>query len=74
MSEPNDPGPGEPVDAEQYDPEHASSERAAETPAQADAEQMESALRERGPLAPDDPYAVQRRVQETELGPGTSLT
>lgn len=63
-----------PVDAEQYDPEHASSERAAETPPQPDAEQMEQALRERGPLGPADPYARQRLQQPTEDGPGTSLT
>jgi hypothetical protein len=64
----------EPVDAEQVDPEHASSERAGETPPHDDAEQLESALREGGPLGPADDAAEQRRQQPTEEGPGTSLT
>jgi hypothetical protein len=49
-----------PVDPEQVDPEHASSERAGETPPQPDAERMEAALREGGPL-PDEPVAGERR-------------
>lgn len=61
------------VDPELAAPESAMSERAAETPAQPDAEQMESALREGGALGPADDYAAQRRQQPTEPGPGTSL-
>ena len=69
------PSTDEPIDAEQVDPERASSERAAETPPQPDAEQMESALRERGrALAPADRYAELRRMEPTEEGAGTSLT
>jgi hypothetical protein len=64
---------GETLDAEDVDPEHARSELAGETPPHPDAEKMESALREGGPLA-GDPYAEARRVQPTEPGPGTSLT
>lgn len=63
-----------PVDAQAYDPEHARSELAGETPPQADAEAMESALRERGRPLAGDPYARARRVAPTEEGPGTSLT
>lgn len=48
------------ADAERLDPEHASSERAAETPPHPDAERMEAALREGGPL-PDEPVAGRRR-------------
>ena len=68
------PTHAEPVNAEQVDPEHASAERAAETPPQADAEEMEAALREHGALGPSDPYAARRRLAPTEDGPGTSLT
>lgn len=64
-----------PIDAEQVDPQHASSELAAETPPTPDAEELESALREGvGSLGPADEFAEQRRVQPTEPGPGTSLT
>ena len=64
-----------PVDAEAVDPEHARSELAAETPPHPDAEEMESALRERGPLVADDERARQAQwAQPTEPGPGTSLT
>ncbi|NHC13770.1 hypothetical protein [Motilibacter deserti] len=52
----------------------ADSDAAAKPPAQPDAEQMESALREGGPLVRDDPAREQaRRAQPTEDGPGTSL-
>ena len=64
----------QPVDAEQVDPEHASSERAGETPPHPDAEEMESALREGGPLLDDSEVEEARRQQATEPGPGTSLT
>ncbi len=64
---------GDALDPQDVDPEHARSELAGETPPHADAEKMESALREGGPLA-GDPYAEARRVQPTEPGPGTSLT
>ena len=63
----------QPVDAQQVDPDHARSELAGETPPHPDAEQMESALREGGPLASED-LTEQRRRQPTEPGPGTSLT
>lgn len=64
------------VDAERYDPEHARSEEAAETPPQDDAERMESALREGGPIpvGSDERAARSQREQSTEPGPGTSLT
>jgi len=62
-----------PINPEDRDPEHASAERAGETPPQEDAEQLESALREGGPLAPADRFADQRRERSTEPGPGTSL-
>jgi len=64
----------QPVDAEQVNPEQASSERAAETPPHSDAEEMESALREGGPFLAGDPHEQARREQPTEAGPGTSLT
>lgn len=74
--QPNDqPLDTQPVDAERVDPEHARSERAAESPPQDDAEEMEWALREGGPLIPDDPEDEEsRREAPTEPGPGTSLT
>ena len=63
------------VDPQQYHPEHARSERAAETPPHEDAEEMEAAMRERGaPLASAEPSEDERRQQPTEPGPGTSLT
>jgi hypothetical protein len=61
-------------DPQDYNPRHARSEEAGETPAQPDAENMEGALREGGPLGEADPYAAQRRSAPTEDGPGTSLT
>lgn len=58
---------------EQLDP-RADSLQAGETPAQDDAEQLESALREGGPLVHDDPVEAQAaKVAPTEDGPGTSL-
>lgn len=67
--------PVPPEQAEATDPEHASADRAAEPPAQPDAEQMEAAMREKGFLVTDDPAALQaRRELPTEDGPGTSLT
>jgi hypothetical protein len=65
--------PVTPEEAERLDPERASAERAGETPPHADAEQMESALREGGPLAPADRYERQRREAASDPG-GTSLT
>ena len=62
-----------PIDAEQVDPEHASSERAAETPPQEDAERMESALREGGPLGSREADSAEP-PPFAEDGPGTSLT
>lgn len=63
------------VDAERVDPEHASADLAGDTPPHADAEEMESALREGGPLVEEDEGAVTtRREASTEDGPGTSLT
>lgn len=68
-STPHDGAPS--GDPELVDPAHASAERAGETPRQEDAEQMEAALREGGPLreagddAPPPP--------PVEDGPGTSL-
>jgi hypothetical protein len=59
--------------ADETDP-RADSLRAAETPAQPDAEQMESALREHGPLVTDEDHQRAVREQPTEDGPGTSLT
>ncbi|RZS90249.1 hypothetical protein EV189_2033 [Motilibacter rhizosphaerae] len=59
---------------DQTDP-RADSLRAGETPPQDDAEQLESALREGGPLVHDDPAREQAlKEQPTEDGPGTSLT
>ncbi|NHC46226.1 hypothetical protein [Motilibacter aurantiacus] len=53
----------------------ADSDLAAKPPAMPDAERLESALREGGPLVHDDPEREQaRRAQPTEDGPGTSLT
>lgn len=51
----------------------ADSLRAAETPPQPDAEKMEAALRERGPLVSDRERQQALREQPTEDGPGTSL-
>ena len=65
---------GETLDPQDVDPEHARSELAGETPPHSDAEEMEAALRERGPLGGKDPYEQARREQPTEAGPGTSLT
>jgi len=62
------------VDAESVDPEHASAERAGETPPHPDAEKMEAALRKGGPLITDAEIEEARRIQATEPGPGTSLT
>lgn len=65
----------EPIDAEQVDPEHAKSELAGETPPHPDAEEMESALRQGGPLWKEsEAEQAARRKQPTEPGPGTSLT
>ena len=56
------------------DPAARGSEKAAKPPPQEDAEQLEAALREGGGfLRPADEYAVERRRQPTEDGPGTSL-
>lgn len=64
-----------PDDAQRLDPQHARSEQAAETPAQPDAEAMESALREGGFLGSESAEDERRRrEQSTEDGPGTSLT
>ena len=52
----------------------ADSLRAAETPPHPDAEAMESALREGGPLVTDEEHEQAVRAQPTEDGPGTSLT
>lgn len=60
-----------PIDAERVDPEHAKSELAPETPPQSDAEEMESALREGGPLKTDEPGSDEPPAVED--GPGTSL-
>ncbi len=71
MSESHGPGSA-PIDAEKVDPEHASSERAAETPPHADSERMEAALREGGPLR-SLPKPNPEDVPDIEDGPGTSL-
>jgi hypothetical protein len=56
------------------DPAARGSEHAADPPPMADAEALESALRDGvGFLGPADPYAEQRRNAPTEDGPGTSL-
>jgi hypothetical protein len=70
MSEPG----GRPEDAADYNPRHARSEEAGETPPHADAERMEAAMREHGPLVTDADTEARRRLQPTEDGPGTSLT
>ncbi len=73
MTQPGD-APVPPEEVEASDPQHASSERAAETPAHADAERMEAALR-RGPgFLAKDPTDRARAEAPTEDGPGTSLT
>lgn len=65
--------PDEEPRTEDLDP-RADSLQAGETPPQADAEQLESALREGGPLVHDDPAEQQAaKVAPTEDGPGTSL-
>ncbi len=69
MTETPHDAPG-PIDAEQVDPEHASSERAAETPPHEDAERMEAALRLGGPLVKDEPSSDPPFAED---GPGTSL-
>ena len=61
-----------PEEAEQRDPEHASSERAGETPPQPDAERLESALREGGPVM-GDPHEDDAKQAPLDPG-GTSLT
>jgi hypothetical protein len=56
------------------DPASRGSDQAAEPPPQADAEQLESALREgAGFLRIADEQSVARSREETEDGPGTSL-
>jgi hypothetical protein len=58
----------------QVDPAARGSEEAAEPPPEADAERLESALREgAGFLRIADPLSVERSREETEEGPGTSL-
>ena len=52
----------------------ADSLQAGETPPQENAEQMEAAMRQGGPLVHDDPAeAAAVRYAPTEDGPGTSL-
>ena len=65
------PDPLSPEDAERRDPEHASAERAGETPPQPDAERLESALREAGPLM-GDPHQDDAKLAPLDPG-GTSL-
>jgi hypothetical protein len=56
------------------DPASRGSQEAAEPPPEADAEQLESALREgAGFLRIADEHSVARAREETEDGPGTSL-
>ena len=56
------------------DPAARGSERAGDPPPMADAEALESALRDcAGFLGPADEFAEERRRAETEDGPGTSL-
>lgn len=65
--------PDDPIPPGQ-DPAARGSERAGDPPPMADAEALESALRDGvGFLGPADPAAEQRRTAETEEGPGTSL-
>ena len=52
----------------------ASSELAAEPPPLFDADELEWALREAGPMRPADVYAAERQRKAAENGPGTSLT
>jgi hypothetical protein len=62
-----------PLEAQRLDPERATSERAGETPPHQDAERLESALREGGPLA-DGEDARRAAAREAPLDPGgTSL-
>ena len=59
-----------PLEAQQIDPERATSELAGETPPHGDAERLEAALREGGPL----PDAGSEPDREAPLDPGgTSL-
>lgn len=63
-----------PLEAQERWPERATSELAAKPEPYPDAEKLESALREGGPLADKDAvYAAQRRQDDTAPG-GTSLT
>ena len=56
------------------DPAARGSEHAADPPPMADAEALESALRDgAGFLGPADEFAEERRTAPTEDGPGTSL-
>ena len=64
--------PEVPAAAVGRDPQY-SSEHAADPPPQVDAERMEAALRERGPL-PTGERRPAGRVPDIEDGPGTSLT
>jgi hypothetical protein len=62
-----------PLEAQQLNPERATSELAGETPPHEDAERLESALREGGPL-PDGEGARRAAAREAPLDPGgTSL-
>jgi hypothetical protein len=66
-------GPDRPANG-RTDPAARGSETAAETPPHADAEALESALREgAGFLRIADEHSVARAKQPTEDGPGTSL-
>jgi hypothetical protein len=63
-----------PLEAQERWPERATSELAAEPEPYPDAERLEGALREAGPLADKDAvYEARRRAAETAPG-GTSLT
>ena len=61
-----------PLEAQQLNPEQATSERAAETPPHADAERLESALREGGPLPDAGADEPERDAPVADPG-GTSL-
>ncbi|HVD26907.1 MAG TPA: hypothetical protein VNC79_00205 [Mycobacteriales bacterium] len=57
-----------------HDPAERGSDAAPEPPPEADAERLESALRDgAGFLRIADPDGPRRRAEETEEGPGTSL-
>ncbi|MFL6137471.1 MAG: hypothetical protein ACJ74O_06690 [Frankiaceae bacterium] len=63
-----------PLEAQRLDPERATSERAGETPPHEDAERLESALREGGPLPDRDDGDAGAAAREAPLDPGgTSL-